>query len=170
MAADTTTRSETFPFGIASVGLGEVERQVPLDEPPPLPPNAALAVIGKPVPRQNGRAKVTGATRFTVDVALPGHAARHGSCARRCRMRGSAAIDIAAAARHPGVRAVVLVARPDDPADAVVRYIGAPVAAVAAVSMAAAEEALRLIRVDYQPLPFVVGHGRGARSRRAAGL
>ena len=72
MAADGTTRTEKFPFGIASVGLGEVERQVPLDEPPPLPPNAELAVIGKPMPRQNGRAKVTGATRFTVDVALPG--------------------------------------------------------------------------------------------------
>ena len=35
------------------------------------------------------------------------------------------------------------------------RYIGAPVAAVAATSPAAAEEALRLIRVDYHSLPFV---------------
>ena len=50
----------------------------------------------------------------------------------------------------------MLVARPDDPAPAIVRYVGAPVAAVAAISMAAAEEALRLIRVDYEPLPFVV--------------
>ena len=62
MAADATTRTEKFPSGILSVGLGEVERQVPLDEPPPLPPNAALTLIGKSVPRQNGRAKVTGAS------------------------------------------------------------------------------------------------------------
>ena len=61
------------------------------------------------------------------------------------------------------------IAHPDDPAASIVRYIGAPVAAVAAVSMAAAEEALRLIRVDYKPLPFVVGYGQGARDRRAAG-
>ena len=35
----------------------------------------------------------------------------------------------------------MLIARPDDPTTAVVRYFGAPIAAVAAVSMAAAEEA-----------------------------
>jgi xanthine dehydrogenase YagR molybdenum-binding subunit len=154
MAADRMTRTEKFPSGIASLGLGEVEREVPLDEPPPLPPNAALAVIGKPVPRQNGRAKVTGATRFTVDVALPGML--HGRILRaslpHARIR---AIDLSAAARHPGVRAVMLLARPEDPAAAVVRYVGAPVAAIAAVSPAAAEAALRLIRVDYQKLPFV---------------
>ncbi len=115
MAADGTTRTEKFPFGIASVGLGEVERQVPLDEPPPLPPNAELAVIGKPVPRQNGRAKVTGATRFTVDVALPGML--HGRILRSPLPHAEVrAIDVSAAARHPGVRAVLLVARPEDPA------------------------------------------------------
>jgi xanthine dehydrogenase YagR molybdenum-binding subunit len=155
MTADGTTRTEKFPSGIASVGLGEVERRVPLDEPPPLPPNAALMVIGKPTPRQNGRAKVTGATLFTVDVTLPGML--HGRILRATLPHAEVrAIDISAAARHPGVRAILLVARPDDPAAAVVRYVGAPVAAVAAVSIAAAEEALRLIRVDYRPLPFVV--------------
>ena len=29
-------RTESFPFGIASVGLHQVERQIPNDEPPPL--------------------------------------------------------------------------------------------------------------------------------------
>ena len=80
------------------------------------------------------------------------------------------AIDMTAAARHPGVRAVAADRRSiDDPHSATLRYIGAPVAAVAAVSMAAAEAALQLIRVDYQPLPFVVDYGSGARCRRAAG-
>ncbi|MGO9681916.1 MAG: xanthine dehydrogenase family protein molybdopterin-binding subunit [Beijerinckiaceae bacterium] len=155
MAADGAMHSEKFPFGIASVGLGEVERQVPIDEPPPLPPNAALNVIGKSTPRQSGRAKVTGATRFTVDVALPGMLTGRflRSPLPHAKVR---AIDVSAAARHPGVRAILLVVRPEDPAGAIVRYVGAPVAAVAAVSMPAAEEALRLIRVDYEPLPFVV--------------
>jgi xanthine dehydrogenase YagR molybdenum-binding subunit len=154
MAADATTRTEKFPSGIASVGLGEVERQVPLDEPPPLPPNAELAVIGKPVPRQNGRAKVTGATRFTVDTNLPGML--YGRILRAAWPHAEIrSIDVSAAARHPGIRTILLIARPGDAATSVVRYFGAPVAAVAAVSMAAAEEALRLIRVDYKSLPFV---------------
>ena len=154
MAADATTRTEKFPSGIASVGLGEVERQVPLDEPPPLPPNAELAGIGKPVPRQNGRAKVTGATRFTVDTNLPGML--YGRILRAAWPHAEIrSIDVSAAARHPGIRTILLIARPGDAATSVVRYFGAPVAAVAAVSMAAAEEALRLIRVDYKSLPFV---------------
>jgi xanthine dehydrogenase YagR molybdenum-binding subunit len=155
VAADATTRTEKFPSGILSVGLGEVERQVPLDEPPPLPPNAALTLIGKSVPRQNGRAKVTGASRFTVDVSLPGML--HGRILRASLPHAEVrSIDVSAAERHPGVRAILLVARPDDPATAVVRYIGAPIVAVAADSVAAAEEALRLIHVDYRQLPFVV--------------
>jgi xanthine dehydrogenase YagR molybdenum-binding subunit len=149
------TRTQKFPFGIASVGLGQVERRVPFDEPPPLPPNTALNSIGKPAARQNGRAKVTGATRFTVDVTLPGML--HGRILRASLPHAQVrAINISAAANHPGVHAILVVASPDDPASAVLRYIGAPVAAVAADSVAAAEQALRLIHVDYQPLPFVV--------------
>ena len=154
MASDSETRIETFPFGIASAGLGSVERQVPADEPPPLAPNAALAVIGRPTPRINGRAKVTGAIRYTVDVALPGmlFARILRSPLPMARVRS---VDVAAASRHPGVRAVVVLVAPGDPARGAVRYVGAPVAAVAATSTKTAEEALRLIRVDYQPLAFV---------------
>lgn len=154
MTADGTHRTETFPDGIAGVGLGTVTRQVPADEPPPLAVNAELAVIGKPVPRWNGRAKVTGATRFTVDVSLPGmlYARVLRSPLAHAEVRS---LDLSAAARHPGVRAVMRVSRPDDPAGTLVRYAAAPVAAVAAVSLAAAEEALRLIRVEYRSLPFV---------------
>jgi xanthine dehydrogenase YagR molybdenum-binding subunit len=155
MAKQETLRTETFPFGIASVGLGKVERQIPADEPPPLPPNGELAVIGKSAPRQDGRAKVTGGVRFTADISLPGmlHARILRSPLPHARLHS---IDTSAAARHPGVRAILPIASPTDAQSATLRYIGAPVAAVAAVSKAAAEEALRLIHVDYQSLPFVV--------------
>src|SRR5271165_6492790 len=135
MATDTM-RTEKFPFGIASVGVGEVERRIPADESPPLPVNSALQVIGKPVPRQDARAKVTGAVRFTVDIKLPGllHARILRSPLPHARVQ---AIDPAAAARQPGVRAVLVIA----PADAVLRYVGAPVAAVAARTPAAADAA-----------------------------
>ncbi|HUB14322.1 MAG TPA: xanthine dehydrogenase family protein molybdopterin-binding subunit [Acetobacteraceae bacterium] len=149
MAGNTVTAA--FPSGIAGVGVGEIERQVPAEEPPPLPVNGMLRVIGKAVPRQDARAKVTGAIRFTVDVKLPGmlHARILRSPLPHARIQ---AIDGVAAARHPGVRAVLTIA----PRDAIVRYVGAPVAAVAASTPAAAEAALSLISVDYAPLPFVV--------------
>jgi xanthine dehydrogenase YagR molybdenum-binding subunit len=155
MAADPTFRTEKFPCGIVGVGMSEVERQIPANEPPALAPNAALMVIGKPFPRQNGRAKVTGATRFTVDVTLPGML--HGRILRSSRPHAEIrTIDSAAAARYPGVRAIITLVTPGDPAAATVRYIGAPVVAIAAVSVAAAEAALQLIRVDYKSLPFFV--------------
>jgi xanthine dehydrogenase YagR molybdenum-binding subunit len=165
MAKQDNLRTETFAFGIASVGLGKVERQVPADEPPPLPPNGELAVIGKSAPRQDGRAKVTGGVRFTADISLPGmlHARILRSPLPHARLRS---IDTSAAARHPGVRAILPIASPTDAQSATLRYIGAPVAAVAAVSKAAAEEALRLIRVDYQSLPFVADMD-GARKEAA---
>jgi xanthine dehydrogenase YagR molybdenum-binding subunit len=155
MAADPTFRTEKFPCGIVGVGMSEVERQIPANEPPALAPNAALMVIGKPLPRQNGRAKVTGASRFTVDVTLPGML--HGRILRSSRPHAEIrTIDSAAAARYPGVRAIITLVTPGDPAAATVRYIGAPVVAIAAASVAAAEAALQLIRVDYKSLPFVV--------------
>lgn len=144
-------RTEKFPVGIASVGLSEIERQVPDDEPPPLPVNSALRIIGKSVPRQNGRAKVTGAVKFTVDVKLPGmlHARLLRSPLPHARVQ---AMDAAAASRQAGVRAVLVIA----PKDAMLRYVGQPVAAVAATTQAAADAALQAIHVDYIPLPFVV--------------
>ena len=147
------TRQARFPRGIAGVGLDEVEREVPADEAPPLAPNAALAVIGKPVARHNGRAKVTGAIRYTADVQLPGmlHARILRSPLAHARIR---AIDARDAEAHPGVRAVLRVAEPGT-TSGTVRHVGAAVAAVAATSTAAAAEAAGRIRVDYEPLPFV---------------
>jgi xanthine dehydrogenase YagR molybdenum-binding subunit len=154
MAARQQTRTETFPAGIASVGLGTVERQIDAGEPPPLPPNSELSVIGKSFPRPNGRAKVTGAAHFTVDVSLPGML-----FVRVLRSPTPHAvvrsIDTTAAERRPEVRAVLSIATPGDVKSSTLRYIGAPVAAVAALSIPAAEAALSLIHVDYETLPFV---------------
>jgi xanthine dehydrogenase YagR molybdenum-binding subunit len=105
--ADEILRTEKFPFGIASAGVSEIERRIPASEPPPLPVNSALQVIGKPVLRQDGRAKVTGAVRFTVDTKLPGmlHARILRSPLPHARVRS---IDTDAAARLAGVRAVLV--------------------------------------------------------------
>jgi len=162
------TRSQKYPVGIDSVSMAEIERRVPAGEAPPLPPNAQLAVIGKSIPRINGRAKVTGAAPFTVDVKLPGmlYARLLRSPLPHARVMS---IDIGAAERHPGVRAIHVINdvvgravettgqnTPAGTSGRRVLYVGDPIAAVAAVTPEAAQAAVDLIKVDYQPLAFVV--------------
>jgi CO/xanthine dehydrogenase Mo-binding subunit len=129
----------------------------------PTPP----APIGLAVPRRDGVAKVTGTAQFTVDIAIPGmaHAKVLRSPYPHARIRS---IDTSAARAHPGVIAVVTAddlpdvhliyghAVADHPLIAVdkVRYAGEVVAGVVAEDAVTAEEALRLIDVDYEPLPF----------------
>ena len=156
--SDSPTRAEPFPYGILGVDLARIVRSIPADEPPPLAPNAELAIIGRSATRLDARDKVTGASRFTVDVGLPGML--HGRILRsrfaHARIRS---IDASAALRAPGVRAVEVLAQPTAPHGSnasTVRYVGQPLAAVAADSLAAVEEALQRIEVDYEPLPFVV--------------
>jgi CO/xanthine dehydrogenase Mo-binding subunit len=130
---------------------------------PPVP-----SPIGEAVPRRDGIAKVTGAATFAVDVKMPGlaHARILRSPYAHARIRS---IDTSAARAHPGVLAVVSAqdladvhliyghAVADHPLIAVdvVRFAGEPVVGVVAEDAVTADEALRLIAVDYEPLPIV---------------
>jgi xanthine dehydrogenase YagR molybdenum-binding subunit len=58
--------------GIVGDSLRSVTRPVPAGEPPELPPNAELRVIGRRVNRVDAVPKVTGQARYTYDVQLPG--------------------------------------------------------------------------------------------------
>lgn len=161
-------RTQKYPAGIDPANLAEIERRVSADEAPPLAPNAKLAWIGKSVPRINGRAKVTGTARFTVDISLPGML--YGRLLRSPHPHARLiSIDFGAAKKYPGVVAVLPVnetvgravetAAENNPQPGTntrrVLYVGDVVAGVAAVSPAAAEAALHLIKTEYQPLPFV---------------
>ena len=156
-----------LPQGIAGDAMTEVERTISSDEPPPLATNDKLAVVGKPTPRLDGRLKVTGAAKYTTDVRLPGML--YARMVRSSKPHAHVlAIDTSAAERAEGVRAVVLVdhllggaevREPGKEGSArypVVRYVGQPVAAVAAATQAQADEAARLVRIEYEPKPFVV--------------
>ncbi|MEK6720503.1 MAG: xanthine dehydrogenase family protein molybdopterin-binding subunit [Chloroflexota bacterium] len=128
----------------------------------------APSPIGESVPRRDGPTKVTGSATYTVDVELPGmaHAQILRSPYAHARIRS---IDAEAARRHPGVVAVVTAqdlpdvnllyghAIADHPliATGKVRFAGEPVVGVIAEDRATAAEALRLIAVDYERLPFV---------------
>ncbi len=156
-----------LPVGIPGVESRRNRAHRPPDEPPPLAVNEKLASIGKPTARLDGRLKVTGAARFTADVRLPGmlFARIVRSPLPHARIRS---VDTSAASALRGVRAVHVVdhllgsAELRDPKKElpssfpIVRYVGQPIAAVAATSQAIADEAARLVRVDYEPLPFVV--------------
>src|SRR5579883_2972230 len=169
-------RTIKVPIGIYGFNIGEVEREVPEDEPPALPVNAELKVLGKPTKRIDARLKVTGSARYTADVQLTGML--HGRCLRSPHAHARIkSIDLSKAAKYPGVRAIHVVTRVVGTArereekpqvvegtvsfssasgHPVIKYVGQPIAAVAATSERAAQEACDLISVEYEILPFVV--------------
>jgi CO/xanthine dehydrogenase Mo-binding subunit len=126
----------------------------------------AYKFVGKSVPRLDGAEKVTGSTRYAADVDIP-----EALWAKILRSPLPHArileIDSSKATQLSGVRAVLTGA--DIPPVLVglrmkdmpvlardrVRYVGEPVAAVAADSTEIAEAALSLIDVQYEELPFV---------------
>src|SRR5262245_2590911 len=121
-------------------------------------------VIGKPRRRVDGRAKVTGQTRFADDIALP--RMLHAKLLRSPHPHASIeSIDVARALAAPGVHLVLTgkdfpitfgilpVSQDEYPlAPERVRYVGDPVAAVVARDEQTAFEALELIEVKYRPL------------------
>lgn len=153
-----------YPVGIPGVNLEEAERNAPAGDPPPLPINEKLKVIGKPTPRLDGRLKVTGAAKYTADINLPGML--YGKMLTSSIAAGKIkSIDTSAAEKLPGVKAVHVVERLLGGAQARdeegakypnVRYAGQPIAAVAATSPAIAADAIKLINVQYEKTPFVV--------------
>lgn len=108
-------------------------------------------VKGRGIPRLDAVAKVTGQAKYTYDVNLPNML--YGKILRcplpHARVRR---VDISKAEELPGVKAALVIASEG----AELSYAGEAVAAVAAVSEEIAEDALRLIEVDYEPLPFEV--------------
>jgi CO/xanthine dehydrogenase Mo-binding subunit len=122
--------------------------------------------VGTAVPRGEGSGKVSGQTLYAADVKLPGllWAKILRSPHPHARLRR---VDISKAEKSPGVRAVLtgedvkgrLIGKQIRDMPVLcwdkVRFAGDRVAAVAADSAEAAEEALHLIEVDYEVLPAV---------------
>lgn len=105
--------------------------------------------LGKRIVRVDGPDKVTGRAKYTYDIRLPGmlYAKILRSPYPHARIRS---IDTSRAEKLPGVKAVIADLTRE------VKYVGEEVAAVAAVSEQVARDAQRLIKVEYEPLPFVV--------------
>ncbi len=134
-------------------------------------------VIGTRPIRHDGVDKVTGRAVYGADVRLQGML--HGHILRSPHAHAKIrSIDTSAAAKVPGVRAIITNADLPDVGDRIaelgegsvnmrhlnanvlakdkVHYRGHAVAAVAADNIHIAEEAAKLIKVDYEPLPHVL--------------
>ncbi len=158
--------SRTVLTGIVGDSLQPVTRSIPVDEPPELPTNEELRVIGKRVNRVDAVPKVTGQARYTYDVQLPGmlYARIVSSTVPHARIKS---IDTSAAEAYPGVKALHILDRVlsiaqlrDASIEAnerypLVRFHGQPIAAVAATSMRAAKAAAKLVRIEYERFPHV---------------
>jgi CO/xanthine dehydrogenase Mo-binding subunit len=123
--------------------------------------------VGQDVPRLDSREKITGRAQYSDDMILPGmlHAAVQQSPYAHAKILSC---DVSAALALPGVAAVFtgddigyhyigpFVKDETAIAKGKVRYIGEPVAAVAAVDQATARRAAALIDVEYEELPAVL--------------
>lgn len=126
--------------------------------------DATFSVVGRGVPRVEGVEKVTGRARYSYDIRLPGQLYARVLRSPHAHAR-IVSIDTSRAEALPGVYAILSVnnAPPitwyKDSAifDRTVRFVGDEVAAVAAESEELADDALRLIEVEYEVLPFVMG-------------
>ena len=144
------------------VSFGRIEQGVIVD---------GYSAIGKPELRVDALDKVTGQAQYADDIKLTGMLYgkfKRSNVAHAKILR----VDTSKAERIPGVRAVItgeefsldyddaLWGSPlrDQPTLAFdrVRYVGEPVAAVAATTEEAAELAVELIGVDYEPLPSLL--------------
>jgi len=165
-AAGVTKKSVEMPVGVPGYTLTTEARQVPPTEPPVWPVNKDLKYVGQSIPRYDGAAKVSGHARYTSDVQLPGmlYAKFVNATVPHAKVLS---VDTSAAEKVPGVKGVHVVqhllgnAELRNPAleqvkYPVVRYAGQPIAAVAATTPAAAEEAAALVKVKYDAMPFVV--------------
>jgi putative selenate reductase molybdopterin-binding subunit len=145
------------------------------------PGTGALRTVGKPTPRIDAVERTSGTATYTGDVQLPGmlYARVLRSPHPHARIRS---IDVSNARALAGVKAVIThencryvwgagsIAGGQQYNDDVkkvtrqrryafnnpVRFVGEPVAAIAATDRHIAEAALGLIEVDYERLPFVL--------------
>jgi len=108
-------------------------------------------LIGKRISRVDSAVKVSGSAKYSYDY----HGANmlFGKILRSPYAKAKiVSIDTSAAGKIPGVKAVQIIQKPGT----TVQWAGDDVVAVAAVDESTAEDAARLIKVEYQRLPHLV--------------
>ena len=127
-------------------------------------PGGALNVVGRRGPNIDAIERVTGQAKYTADIELPGmltarilrstHA--HARILRIDASRAEALGGVLAVITHRDAPKVMIWGSRQYVLNDRVRFAGEAVAAVAAVDADTAARALKLISVEYEPLPFVL--------------
>ncbi len=115
------------------------------------PESGHRELIGKSIDRIDGPEKSSGRAKYTYDANPRGRL-----IAKLCTCPYAHAkvksVDVSAAQKLPGVKAVLIVQGPGKE----IQWAGDEIAAVAAVNEEIAEDAVRLIKVEYEQLPHFV--------------
>jgi len=111
-------------------------------------------VLGTPVKRLDGPDKVTGRAKYTFDISRPGML--YGRIVRSPHPHARiVSIDLSAAQKAPGVKVALAWRDPANPQRNTVMYQGDEVAAVAADTEEHAIDASRMVKVEYEVLPYL---------------
>src|SRR5215469_2390631 len=109
------------------------------------------SLIGKRISRVDGPDKVSGRAKYTYDVHPPGML--YGKVVRCPYAHAKVvSVDTSAAEKMPGVTAVHVIQGPGTE----IQWAGDDIVVLAAVDEQTASDALRAIKVEYQPLPHYV--------------
>ncbi|MBM3284514.1 MAG: xanthine dehydrogenase family protein molybdopterin-binding subunit [Candidatus Aminicenantes bacterium] len=142
-------KNDSIGVDVNMAYLEEARGKEPRGQEIPALPEEDFQIIGSLKPRVDGRLIVTGKAPYTRDLSfdklLYGRVLRSPYAAAEV-----VTIDLSEAQNLPGVKAVLKLK------EGQVKYEGEPVAAVAAASQKAAEQAAGLIKVEYKRLPHVV--------------
>jgi xanthine dehydrogenase YagR molybdenum-binding subunit len=130
------------------------------------PPQETRRLLGKRISRIDGRDKSTGRAKYASDLNRPGllFAALLTSPHAHAKV---VSVDTSAAKNLSGVTAVRVIAEPGTE----IQWAGAEIAVVAATSEEVANDAVRLIKVQYEVMPHLVKEDdlakAGARAKAA---
>jgi len=109
------------------------------------------SLIGTRVSRVDGPAKTSGQAKYTLDLVPPGML--YGKMLKSpYALAKITALDVSAAKSMPGVKAVHVI----QDVGTTIQWAGDEIVAVAATTEGEAEDALRAIKIEYQPLPHLV--------------
>ncbi len=123
------------------------------------------SLIGKRISRVDSPSKVSGRAKYTYDYN--GAGMLYGKVVRSPYAKAKViSIDTTAAEKLPGVKAVEIIQKPGT----TVQWAGDEVVALAAVNEGVAEDAARLIKVQFQPMAHMVSDAEpAAGAAQAAG-
>jgi xanthine dehydrogenase YagR molybdenum-binding subunit len=108
-------------------------------------------LIGKRMSRVDGPAKSSGRAKYTYDVHRPGML--YGKVVRCPYAHAKVtSVDTSTAEKMPGVVAVHVIQEPGTE----IHWAGDDIVVIAAVDEGAAEDALKAVKVEYEPLPHFV--------------